>query len=65
VDHFYLDFKDTFIVSSFRRNLVLVFGMDKLGYLCSFGNFDVCVECIKGKQTKSTRSEAMSFVIPN
>ena len=33
---FYL--KDTFVVSPFRRNLVLVSYLDKLGYLCSFGN---------------------------
>ena len=36
--YFYLDLKDTFVVPSFRRNLVLVSYLDKLGYLCSFGN---------------------------
>ena len=35
---FYLDLKDTFVVPSFRKNLVLVSYLDKLGYLCSFGN---------------------------
>ena len=35
---FYLDLKDTFVVPSFRRNLVSVSYLDKLGYLCSFGN---------------------------
>ena len=34
----YLDLKDTFIVLSFRRNLVFIFVLDKLGYTCSFGN---------------------------
>ena len=35
---FYLDLKDTFVVPSFRRNSVSVSYLDKLGYLCSFGN---------------------------
>jgi len=35
---FYLDLKDTFVVSLFRQNLVLVSYLDKLGYLCSCGN---------------------------
>jgi len=35
---FYLNLKDTFVVPSFRRNLVSVSYKDKLGYLCSFGN---------------------------
>jgi len=35
---FHLDLKDTFVVPSFRKNLVLVSYLDKLGYLCSFGN---------------------------
>jgi len=30
-----------------------------------FTNFDVYVKCVKGKQTKSMRSEAMSSIIPN
>ena len=33
---FYLDL--TFVVPSFRRNLVLVSYLDELGYLCSFEN---------------------------
>uniref|UniRef100_A0A803R874 Retrovirus-related Pol polyprotein from transposon TNT 1-94-like beta-barrel domain-containing protein n=1 Tax=Cannabis sativa TaxID=3483 RepID=A0A803R874_CANSA len=35
---FYLDLKDTFVVPSFRRNLVFVSLLDKFGYSCSFGN---------------------------
>nr|KAJ0208654.1 hypothetical protein LSAT_V11C400165350 [Lactuca sativa] len=35
---FYLDFQDTCIVPSFRRNLVSVSKLDKFGYYCSFGN---------------------------
>ncbi|KAL3613382.1 hypothetical protein CASFOL_042795 [Castilleja foliolosa] len=35
---FYLDLKDTFVVPSFRRNLVSISLLDKFGYLCSFGN---------------------------
>ena len=35
---FYLDLKDTFIVPSFRRNLISVSYLDKFGYFYSFGN---------------------------
>jgi len=35
---FYLDLKDTFVVLSFRRNLVSVSYLEKLGYLCPFEN---------------------------
>ncbi|KAL3617107.1 hypothetical protein CASFOL_039501 [Castilleja foliolosa] len=35
---FYLDLKDTFVVPSFRRNLVSISLLDKFGYLCSFEN---------------------------
>jgi len=35
---FYLDLKDTFVVSSFRRNLISVSYLDKSSYSCSFGN---------------------------
>ena len=35
---FYLDLKDTFVVPSFRRNLVSVCELEKFGYCCSFGN---------------------------
>ena len=34
----YLDLKGTFIVPSFRQNLVSVSLLDKFGYHCSFGN---------------------------
>ena len=35
---FYLNLKDTFVVPSFRQNLVLVSLLDKFGYSCLFGN---------------------------
>jgi len=35
---FYLDLKNTFVVSSFRRNLISFSYLDKSGYSCSFGN---------------------------
>ncbi|KAI9185891.1 hypothetical protein LWI28_011651 [Acer negundo] len=35
---YYLDLSDTFVVPSFRRNLVSVSLLDKSGYFCSFGN---------------------------
>ncbi|CAH9111538.1 unnamed protein product, partial [Cuscuta europaea] len=35
---FYLDLKETFVVPSFRRNLISIFALDKFGYSCSFGN---------------------------
>jgi hypothetical protein len=34
----YLDLFDTFVVSSFRRNLISIFALDKLGFSCSFGD---------------------------
>ena len=34
----YLDLKDTFVVPSFRQNLVSVSVLDKFSYHCSFGN---------------------------
>jgi hypothetical protein len=34
----YLDLFDTFVVSSFRRNLISIFTLDKLGFSCSFGD---------------------------
>src|SRR3954469_17685208 len=34
----YLDMKDTFVVPSFRRNLVSVSVLDKSSFYCSFGN---------------------------
>jgi transposase InsO family protein len=35
---FYLDLDETFIVPSFRRNLISISALDKSGYSCSFGN---------------------------
>lgn len=35
---FYLDLKDTFIVPSFRRNLISVSELDRYGYSCAFQN---------------------------
>ena len=34
----YLDLEETYVVPSFRRNLVSISTLDKLGYSCSFGN---------------------------
>ena len=34
----YLDLKDTYVVPSFRRNLISISVLDKSGYNCSFGN---------------------------
>ena len=34
----FLDLEETFIVPSFRRNLVSISTLDKFGYSCSFGN---------------------------
>ena len=34
----YLDLNETFVVPSFRRNLVSIFVLNKFGYSCSFGN---------------------------
>ncbi|KAJ4710364.1 Retrovirus-related Pol polyprotein from transposon TNT 1-94 [Melia azedarach] len=35
---FYLDLDETFIVPSFKRNLISISNLDKFGYSCSFGN---------------------------
>ena len=35
---FTLDLKETFVVQSFRRNLISVSCLDKCGYYCSFRN---------------------------
>jgi gag-polypeptide of LTR copia-type len=32
----YLNLYDTFVVPSFRRNLIYIFALDKLGFFCSF-----------------------------
>jgi hypothetical protein len=34
----YLDLFDTFVVPSFRRNLIFIFTLDKLGFSYSFGD---------------------------
>ena len=34
----YLDLKETYVVPSFRRNLISIFVLGKYGYYCSFGN---------------------------
>ena len=34
----YLDLKETYIVPSFRRNLISISVLDRSGYYCSFGN---------------------------
>ena len=38
---FYLDLKDTFVILSFRRNLISVSYLDKSRYSCSFENNQV------------------------
>ena len=35
---FYLDLYETFVVPSFRRNLISISSLDKFGFSCSFGN---------------------------
>ena len=35
---FYLDLHETFVVPSFRRNLISISALDKYGLTCSFGN---------------------------
>ena len=34
----YLDLKKTYVVPSFRRNLISIYVLDRSGYYCSFGN---------------------------
>jgi GAG-pre-integrase domain/Integrase core domain len=34
----YLDLYDTFVMPSFRRNLIFISALDKLGFSCSFGD---------------------------
>jgi hypothetical protein len=34
----YLDLYDTFVVPSFRRNLIFISALDKLDFFCSFGD---------------------------
>ena len=34
----YLDLEDTFVVPSFRRNLISISCLKKFGYTCLFGN---------------------------
>jgi hypothetical protein len=34
----YLNLFDTFVVPSFRRNLISISALDKLGFSCSFGD---------------------------
>ena len=34
----YLDLKETYVVPSFRRNLISISVLDRSGYYCSFGN---------------------------
>jgi hypothetical protein len=34
----YLNLYDTFVVPSFRRNLISISALDKLGFSCSFGD---------------------------
>ena len=38
-----MDLKETYVVPSFRRNLISIFVLDKSGYYCSFGNSKFCL----------------------
>ena len=35
---FYLDLDETFVVTTFKRNLISISSLDKFGSSCSFGN---------------------------
>ena len=35
---FYLDLDETFVVVTFKRNLISISSLDKFGFSCSFGN---------------------------
>ncbi|RVX07135.1 Retrovirus-related Pol polyprotein from transposon TNT 1-94 [Vitis vinifera] len=55
-----LDLEETFVVPSFRRNLISVSCLDKFGYCCSFGNgmnFKAEVENQLSKKIKAVRSD--------
>ncbi|RVW94541.1 Retrovirus-related Pol polyprotein from transposon TNT 1-94 [Vitis vinifera] len=63
-----LDLEETFVVPSFRRNLIFVSCLDKFGYCCSFGNgmsqsldvfknFKAKVENQLSKKIKAVRSD--------
>ena len=43
IGHFF-DLINTFIVPTFRRNLVYVSTLDKFGYTCTFGNRKVSIK---------------------
>ena len=40
---FYLDLDETFVISSFRRNLISISTLDKYGFSCSFENEKFCL----------------------
>ena len=40
----FVDMIDTFVVSTFRRSLVLISTMDKFGYTCTFRNRKVSIK---------------------
>ncbi|RVW43382.1 Retrovirus-related Pol polyprotein from transposon TNT 1-94 [Vitis vinifera] len=61
-----LDLEETFVVPSFRRNLISISCLDKFGYCCSFGNgmtldvfknFKAEVENQLSKKIKAVRSD--------
>ena len=41
---YFVDMIDTFVVSTFRRNLVSISTMDKFGYTCTFRNRKVSIK---------------------
>ena len=40
---FYLDLDETFIISSFKQNLIFFFFFVKFGFSCLFGNENFCL----------------------
>ncbi|KAL6331379.1 hypothetical protein AAG906_011316 [Vitis piasezkii] len=47
-----LDLEETFVVPSFRRNLISISCLDKFGYCCSFGNGMVIIGCVQEFQSQ-------------
>ncbi|RVW97032.1 Retrovirus-related Pol polyprotein from transposon TNT 1-94 [Vitis vinifera] len=50
-----LDLEETFVVPSFKRNLISVSCLDKFGYCCSFGNG---MSALRKKQTNMRKKNA-------
>ncbi|RVW21166.1 Retrovirus-related Pol polyprotein from transposon TNT 1-94 [Vitis vinifera] len=52
-----LDLEETFVVPSFRRNLISISCLDKFGYYCSFGNEMLKLRNQLNKKIKAVRSD--------